>query len=469
MCARASQKNRVPSLYKRRLRAESLEPRRLLAGDVSASVVRGTLLLTGDNLDNFVEVFGTGTPGQFVVEGFTDNHGVNTTINHTAGQKTFNGVTNITVSFKRGDDFFGFEQGTLAGNLNIDMSDGNDEVNVGIPKLVTGSFSAPTAKPLIVPPTIGAAATIGGSLCVNLGSGNNWLIEGSTHVKQSETVTACDGGDKIEFIDTGGVPGGVTTIGNGVTVDHDLTLNLGGGKNYLDAYDLTVNGLLKVNASGQNSVELAVLNVAKDAIFNLCGSCNQDLFIGPEEDLGTPVASQQNHVGGNLTVNTGSGNDNVTESSLSVGGSNRISTGNGNDAVILGDLDDNPPDVNYQVTVAKDLCVDLGCGQDSFHGQDVRVTGNVTIAQGLGASTITLQAFILQKALNISTDGGKDDVTLDTVLAGSSQVNLGAGDDTLSVRFTTISTSTFEGGTGVNTYTDGGGNDLVILTKRHFT
>jgi hypothetical protein len=63
-------------LRKLRLRAEPLEPRRLLAGDVSASVSHGTLFITGDNADNFVEGFGTGTPGQFTVEGFTDNHGV---------------------------------------------------------------------------------------------------------------------------------------------------------------------------------------------------------------------------------------------------------------------------------------------------------------------------------------------------------------------------------------------------------
>src|SRR6185295_13164197 len=128
-------KRSVSAFRKPRLRGEWLEPRELLAGDVSASVVRGTLYLTGDNLDNFVELFGTATPNQFVVEGFTDNHNVNTTINRQTGQLTFNGVTNVVVSLKRGDDFFGFEQGTLGGNMSIDMGDGNDEVNVGLPKL----------------------------------------------------------------------------------------------------------------------------------------------------------------------------------------------------------------------------------------------------------------------------------------------------------------------------------------------
>ena len=471
MCARTSRrsalagKNRIPTLRKLRLRAEPLESRCLLAGDVSASVSHGTLLITGDNADNFVEVFGTGTPGQFTVEGFTDNQGVNTTINHSASPQTFSGVTNISVDLKKGDDFFGFEQGTVAGYLNIDMGDGNDEVNVGIPKLVTTAVSKPTATPVLVKPlvptptTTTSSATINGALCVNLGSGNNWLIEGSTHVKGSETVNACDGNDRIEFIDTGGLPG-FTTIGNGVTVDKDLCVNLGGGSNYLDAYDLTVNGSFQVNGSGTNDVELAVINVAKDAVFNLCGCGNQDFSIAPEEAWGTPTMSQQNHIGGNLLVNTGSGNDDVTEASLSVGGSNSINTDGGNDEVDLGEMDTEPDGVvDYSVHVGKDLCVNLGCGTDSLTADDVFVTGNFNIVQGQGNSTISL-TLAAANALRISTDGGTDHVILDEILANTANVNLGSGDDSLSVTDTTISTSTFDGGTGVNTYTDGGTNSL---------
>jgi hypothetical protein len=52
----ATPKRHVSTQRKRRLGAERLEDRQLLAGDVSASVVRGTLNITGDNADNFVEV-----------------------------------------------------------------------------------------------------------------------------------------------------------------------------------------------------------------------------------------------------------------------------------------------------------------------------------------------------------------------------------------------------------------------------
>ncbi len=474
MRARASQsrtqaaaKRHAPNQRRLRLGAERLEDRQLLAGDVSASVVRGTLSITGDNADNFVEVFATATPGQFVVEGFTDNQGVNTTINHSANPQTFSGVTNINVSLKRGDDFFGFENGTVAGNMTIDMGDGNNEVNVGIPKLVSVTASTATVKPLLVTSVL-SSATINGSLCINLGSGNGWLIEGSTHVKGSESVSACDGNDKIEFIDTGGVQGG-NTIGNGVTVDHDLTVNLGGGSNYLDAYDLAVCGCFQVNGSGENDIDLAVLNVAKDAVFNLCGRGNQTFSLEPEPTLGTILGAQQNHMGGDLVVNTGSGNDDVTESSLSVGGSNKINTDGGNDDVTIGETDDDPADINYQVTVGKDLIINLGCGTDSATLDNVRVSRNLNITQGLGNSTISLTDVYQAQSLKILTDGGQDHVSLNAVAFDTALIDLGAGNDSLGVTNATITTSTFEGGTGVNTYTDGGANALTNLTKRHFT
>jgi hypothetical protein len=458
------------------LRTEALEPRRLLAGDVSAVVSHGTLLITGDNANNFVEVFGTGTAGQFVVEGFTDNQGVNTKINHSTNQQTFNGVTNISVAMNKGDDFFGFEGGNVAGNFNIDMGDGNDEVNVGTPKIVTGTTSTPTVQPLQIPTSL-SSTTICGTLCINLGSGNNWLIEASTHVKQSETITACDGNDQIQLVDTpDGMGGGSQTIGNGVTVDKDLSVNLGGGSNYLEAYDLTVNGSFKVNGTGTNDVELAVVNVAKDAVFNLCGNGSQDFSIAPEEEWGV-VSGLQNHVGGNLTVNTGNCNDEVDEASLTVDGTNTINTNGGNDKVNLGASDTDPADTDYSVNVGKDFCINLGCGTDSLFTNEastttdnmVRVTGTFSVVKGSGNSTIDLR-LVTAGALKVTTDGGQDNVTLNTVdVVTTATVNLGAGNDSLTVESTTITTSKFDGGTGVNTYYDLGGNDLVNLTKRHFT
>ena len=61
------------------------------------------------------------------------------------------------------------------------------------------------------------------------------------------------------------------------------------------------------------------------------------------------------------------------------------------------------------------------------------------------------------------------DVSIFEVGANSAVIKLGAGNDSLSVTDTTISTSSFDGGTGVNVYYDGGANSIPNLTKRHFS
>jgi hypothetical protein len=506
MRAQASRRRYSQGSRTRRLSAEPLESRRLLAGNVSVNVAFGTLFISGDNADNWVSVSGTGTSGQFVVQGLNDSHGAATSINHTSdGTKTVNGVNNIVAVLKGGDDFFEFGDANLRGSMLADMGEGNDQVEIGpVPCVVTWSASAPTVKPLQA--TVSSSSvTIGGALVVNLGSGNNWLMESSTHVKCEEHVNGGNGNDDVTFTDNSPLVG-LESLGTGVFVDRDLELNLGGGTNSLDGYDLTVGGSLRMNACGENTVDLSVVNIHRDAIFNLWGSGAQDLFIGRNLQLGDGGGGQENHVGGNLTVHTGCGNDTVTESSLTVGGCNLIDTERGNDMVLLGDdpRDDQgeedeeaePNDAN-QVTVAHDLIVRLGDnrakGTDELAADNVHVGGDFIVKQGQGDSDIELENLQVAHWLKITTEGGCDIVDLEDVTADklwidtgagndsvtleaegsntfrTAQVYLGPGNDSLAVSDTTVTQSTlFDGGTGSNTYDDGGGNSLAHLTKLHF-
>jgi hypothetical protein len=505
MCAQASRRRYGQLSRTRRLGAEPLESRRLLAGNVSVNVAFGTLFITGDNADNWVSVSGTGTSGQFVVQGLNDSHGAATSINHTAdGTKTVNGVNNIVAVLKGGDDFFEFGNANLRGSMAVDVGEGSDQVEIGpVPCVVTWSASTPTVKPLEVP--VGTSSvTIGGALSVNLGSGSNWLMESSTHVKGEEDVCGGNGDDHVTLTDNSPIVG-LESLGTGVAVDRDLELNLGGGMNSLDGYDLTVGRSLRMNAWGQNSIDLARINVQHDAVFNLWGSASQDFFIGPNVELGE-VSGQQNHVGGNLSVHTGGGDDTVTESSLTVGGCNLIDTGCGNDTVALGDdpldnhgYEDEEPEPNNanQVTVAHDLIVKLGDSQakgtDELDADNVHVCGDFIISQGRGDSDIELENLQVTHLLKLTTEGGSDNVGFEDVTADklwidtgagsdsvtmeaegtntfrTAQVYLGPGDDSLAVSDTTVTQSTlFDGGSGSNTYDDGGGNSLANLTKLHF-
>lgn len=90
----------------RRLRLENLEERWMLAGNVTAEVMWGSLIITGDNNDNGISIVPGNNPGDYVVQG-TD----------------VNGLTSVN----------GKPQEYLRGvrwSAHIDMEGGADEVTV---------------------------------------------------------------------------------------------------------------------------------------------------------------------------------------------------------------------------------------------------------------------------------------------------------------------------------------------------
>ncbi len=459
----------------KRLFGESLEPREMLAGDVSVSVFHGNLYITGDNASNYVLVEGTGTSGQFTVSGLSDANSNPTSINHVPNDtKTVDGVTgSVIVSLKGGDDFFGFTNGTVGGDLLIDMGAGDDETGVGlfpIPVSVTTVVSRPTVKPLQVPinPT---SATICGSLWVNLGSGDNSLIESSLLVKGSESITGDGGDDDVTLTDNGGLGAGVNTLGTGVTILRNLSINLGGGSNDVEAYDLDVDGSMWLSAGGENFVELAIVTIGCDASFNFWGGGDQHFLLGPEPTLGTTLGTQ-NHVGGNLSVSTGWGSDVVEESSLAVGGSNWIYTDGGDDEVLVGAAQDSiTPTIasDLQVTVGKNLWIDLGGGQDTLNALDVIVSGSMWVDHYNGSLSADLENVLVSNLLSIFTGRGADTVNLLGVQANWLTVWLGGGDDSVTVTDSTVThTAAFYGGPGSDTFTDGGGNSFGQLKQFGF-
>src|SRR4030095_3490840 len=87
-------------------RFECLEPRHMLAGNVTAQIVNGDLIVTGDAADNRILVSSLGGPMQ--VTGMNDSSGNPTSVN---------GVPNGT-----------FDASGLTGNTLIRLLDGADSV-----------------------------------------------------------------------------------------------------------------------------------------------------------------------------------------------------------------------------------------------------------------------------------------------------------------------------------------------------
>ena len=105
----------------RRLAVESLEDRRLLAGNVLATLRAGDLVLRGDAADNQIQVARL-TTGVYRVQGLAG-----TTVN---GQATFDagtGVRDVDVRMQQGgsDQFTIQGAFNLAGHLDIRLGAGN--------------------------------------------------------------------------------------------------------------------------------------------------------------------------------------------------------------------------------------------------------------------------------------------------------------------------------------------------------
>lgn len=132
-------------IHRRRLSVECLENRSLLAGDITATLVDGTLYLTGDDQDNDLQitqtVFNSGGTWNGVtlgVSGASRSGEITTTVNGGAGEE-FEGVKNgVVIKLGRGDDFFLVNGGSksrkpnLPGNVYVSGGPGNDDLRMYI-------------------------------------------------------------------------------------------------------------------------------------------------------------------------------------------------------------------------------------------------------------------------------------------------------------------------------------------------
>ena len=106
----------------RRLRLESLEPRQMLAGDVTVSVTGGNLSIVGDSEMNRITITATTTAGEFVVEGS------NTTVNGGLSATVSGVVGDVTIDLGDDYDFLTFDTDPaafhFAGDVHIDLGQG---------------------------------------------------------------------------------------------------------------------------------------------------------------------------------------------------------------------------------------------------------------------------------------------------------------------------------------------------------
>jgi Ca2+-binding RTX toxin-like protein len=132
--------NRQPAM-------EGLEPRVLLSGDVHVVVVAGVLTITGDDLDNGIQIEQGATPGQFAItsvglpETTIDNGSVigvtgDILVTMGGGNDVVNLINsvcpkNVAIDGGAGANTITLSGQTVKGGLTITNGAGNDTVNVG--------------------------------------------------------------------------------------------------------------------------------------------------------------------------------------------------------------------------------------------------------------------------------------------------------------------------------------------------
>ena len=159
----------------RRCSFESLETRRLLAGDVTARIDDGKLIIKGDSLDNGITITAGATAGEVIVTG----------VNAGGSATNVNDISNGTITLS------GF-----TGGLKIDMHGGNDSVTItdldvsGKAKLEGGRGDDEFSLD---------GVTFGRSLRISMGKDDDTLSLTNVEVADKATLMGRRGNDEVSI------------------------------------------------------------------------------------------------------------------------------------------------------------------------------------------------------------------------------------------------------------------------------
>lgn len=379
-----------------RLRVESLEDRRMLAGNVVVEAIGGSLFLRGDNLSNGVNLTAGATPGTFQVAGVTDASTAPTATTLSLGRNhqglTLNADGTVTAS-------------GITRAIFVDMGNGDNAVGIGggVAALEVGGGTTPLAIP--------------SDMVIQTGSGNDVVTVTDTNVGGSLTMNTGAGHDTVT----------ATTV----TVNRDAVINTGAGDDTVALSADTINGALVVNtgtstgaATTNDIVTLLNVQVARDAT-----------LVGAGVTGALPAAnifSELFLVSGctfksNFVVSMGRGNDQLLVTTSTAQGSAVLTTQSGGDVVALDNF-----------TVGNSLVLNTGAGDDL-----------ILISAGQTQGGFGVKA----RDLVLSAGAGNDNVTLQaSTIAHDLVLDLGIGDDTLEITGNTVNNNAWIfGGLGKNT------------------
>lgn len=288
----------------RRLNMESLEGRKMMAGDVAVALEGQLLTLRGDNLSNQV-VVAQNAAGTVTISGQNG-----TTINGLGSVRLLNPQLNqLDIRMEGGDDSVILRGVTVANDLFVDLGAGNDRLS----------------SPQLTPVTVGASATIEG------GSGND--------------VVRLDGFTVREDLMVEGGIGSLNVSLNAGAVDKLLTIIGDDANDSVSLTGLRVGDALSIETKGGADV------VSLTDVQAFSASVNTDANnVGIDRVTMNRVRTVED-----IGIFTGGGNDVVALTDVTSGKSLTVSLDSGNDSF-----------TGTRVSVAEDAVFEGGAGVDTF-------------------------------------------------------------------------------------------------------
>jgi hypothetical protein len=284
------------------------------------------------------------------------------------------------------------------------------------------------------------AVTVGNNLLIDGGFGNSTIAVFDANVTGNLTLVGNGTNDHIQV----GYDEGLGIIGNESETGH---VNVGGNLSITDSGSPFSFLLGEFGLFGSIAESADPSSIGIGGCFGFVGGCNfggifncvLNCGLGNEVSGGEHVAVADVDVTGNLSINTGCGNDEIligaahtpaTDSNplinlvfgpVSVGGNLNVNSGAGNDTVLL-----------VEVSVTENTRLDTGAGNDDIGVLDSSsFTGDFAIHAGRGDDSIVLSTDSFASSVTIYGGRGTDIVGLaDSLFEGTVTINGGPGNDT---------------------------------------
>lgn len=422
------QKSMFNNSNHKQLRMESLEQKNLLAGDVTASIVGGDLIFSGDAADNI-----------FSIQRDADNVAVGNVEVTGTGGTTINGLSLAKFSFD--------------GDLHLDFqAGGNNRVSIGLPLLVLGELELP------------------GGISVEGGAGNEGISVGGTRVSGDvELLDAAGGASAFLEISNSIISGDIraTSAAEYSALDTSNQSSIVGSvvqqasgaasqESYLTLNNSTIGGDVEHRSDAAIITYTSVGGLDVGGDFGIYSAAGDDVV---NFEAGFPDVD--NKIGGDLRVHSGAGDDVSTISGLIVGDDVVYRGGEGNDQWQFGAT-------GTTGSIGDDFYGLGGQGNDTIALESVAVGDKLRIRGGKGDDLASLADVTVGRSALVTLGGGINTASLTSVDAGRSLTVLGRGHNSVDLAGVTAShciTVITSRGDDLVTVTDTNTYSMMIATK----